>query len=304
MKPAPFEYRCPETLEEALSLLAEHGDEARPLAGGQSLVPAMSFRLARPAVLVDLNRIEELAFVESAEDGGLAIGAMTRQRTVERSAPVRERAPLLHETMPHIAHPQIRNRGTIGGSLAHADPAAELPAIALALDAELTLCSAGGERRVPAGEFYTSLFATALEPGELLTSIRLPAPAPNTGAAFEEVSRRHGDYALVGAAAVVTVDEESRIAAARLAYLSVGETPWLAREATAELAGLAVSGTEQTVRDRFDQVSASAAATADPPSDIHASSAFRRHLMRVLGGRVLHRATQQAAAMSTSGDTR
>ena len=286
MKPAPFEYHAPASLEAALSLLAELGDEARPLAGGQSLVPAMSFRLARPAVLVDLNRIEELAFVESAEDGGLAIGAMTRQRVVERSEPVRERAPLIHETMPQIAHPQIRNRGTIGGSLAHADPAAELPAIALALDAELTLRGASASRTVAARDFYTGLFETGLEPGELLTAIRFPPLPPRTGAAFEEVARRHGDYALVGAAAVVTLAESGRIAAASLSYLSVADRPQLAD--TYQLAGLeaqsaALGDFAATVADAFD-----------PPADIHASKAFRRHLVRVLGARVLARAAERA----------
>jgi carbon-monoxide dehydrogenase medium subunit len=287
LKPAPFEYHAPTSLEEALSLLAGLGDEAKPLAGGQSLVPAMNFRLARPAVLVDLNRIAELAFVEGGDDGGLAIGAMTRQRAVERSELVRERAPLLHETMPWVAHPQIRNRGTIGGSLAHADPAAELPAIALALDARLTLRSAAAERTVAARDFYTGLFETALEPGDLLTAILIPALPPRTGVAFEEVSRRHGDYALVGAAAAVTLDRDGRVAAATLSYLSVSDRPQLAD--TSQLSGLephaaALEHCAATVADAFD-----------PPGDIHASKAFRRHLVRVLGSRALGRAAERAA---------
>jgi carbon-monoxide dehydrogenase medium subunit len=295
VKPTAFEYHAPDTLEEALALLAEHGEEARPLAGGQSLVPAMNFRLARPAVLVDLNRIEPLAGIRPAGDGGLAFGAMTRQRAVERSELVRERSPLLHEAMPSIAHPQIRNRGTVGGSLAHADPAAELPAIALALDAELVLASAALTRTVAARDFYTGLFATALEPGELLAEIRLPALAPRTGTAFEEVSRRHGDYALVGAAAVVTLDESGRVAAASLSYLSVGDAPHLAD--TSALAG----GTPADAA--FRELVATVAAAADPPGDIHASKAFRRHLMRVLGARVLVSAARRAGHRESLGPT-
>ncbi|HVS13062.1 MAG TPA: xanthine dehydrogenase family protein subunit M [Thermoanaerobaculia bacterium] len=287
MKPAPFAYHAPETLDEALALLAEHGEEARPLAGGQSLVPAMNFRLARPAVLVDLNRIAALSFLEPTDGGGIRLGAMTRQRAVERSALVRESAPLLHQAMPSIAHPQIRNRGTIGGSLAHADPAAELPAIVLALDAELTLESTTAKRTVAARDFYTGLFETALEPGELLTEIRLPALAPRTGTAFEEVSRRHGDYALVGAAAVVTLDERGRVAAVSLSYFSVGDVPHLAD--TTQLAGLAQHA------DAFDRCAAAVAGAVHPSTDIHASKAFRRHLVRVLGARVLAAAADRAA---------
>ncbi|HUP25575.1 MAG TPA: xanthine dehydrogenase family protein subunit M [Thermoanaerobaculia bacterium] len=288
MKPAPFRYFAPRSLEEALHLLAEHGDEAKPLAGGQSLVPAMNFRLARPGVLVDLNRVAELAYV-TADGGALRIGAMTRQRAAERHPLVLARAPLLAEALGHVAHPQIRNRGTVGGSLAHADPAAELPAVALALDATLTLRRAGGERRVRAAEFYVGLFATALVPGELVSEVSFPALAPGTGVAFEEISRRHGDYALVGAAAVVRLDESGRIAECSLCYLSVGETPLLATSATAELAGTTPS------ESGFERAAAAAAAAADPSSDIHASSDFRRHLMRVLGSRALARAARRAA---------
>jgi aerobic carbon-monoxide dehydrogenase medium subunit len=286
VKPALFAYHAPDTLEEALALLAQHGEEAKPLAGGQSLVPAMNFRLARPAVLVDLDRIQALSFLDPTDDGGLAIGAMTRQRAIERSALVRERAPLLHEAMPAIAHPQIRNRGTIGGSLAHADPAAELPAVAVALGAELTLRSTAGDRTVAARDFYTGLFETVLEPGELLVGIRLPALPARTGTAFEEVSRRHGDYALVGAAALLTLDESGRVAAASLSYLSVADGPHLADSAplTGQAPGAAA----------FEELVAAVAAVADPPSDIHASKGFRRHLMRVLGARVLTRALRRA----------
>ena len=189
MKPAPFAYHRPATVEEAVSLLARHGGEAKPLAGGQSLIPAMNFRLARPAVLVDLNRIAGLAGIRPGADG-VRIGAMTRQRAVERDATVAQHVPLLAEALPHIAHPQIRTRGTVGGSLAHADPAAELPAVMVALGATFELHSPRGKRSVAAEEFYTGLFTTALAPDELLVEIAIPRAGPRRGSAFAEVARR------------------------------------------------------------------------------------------------------------------
>src|SRR5881628_249850 len=203
MKPAAFDYFTPVTVDEAVALLAEHGGEAKPLAGGQSLIPAMNFRLARPAALVDLNRIPELSYVRAEPDGGaLVIGAMTRQRALERSDVVRRAAPLMAEAMPYVAHPQIRNRGTVGGSVAHADPAAELPAVTLALEARFRARSRSGERTIPAAEFFKGLLETALEPDELLVEIAIPHSPARSGYAFAEVARRHGDYALVGVAAV------------------------------------------------------------------------------------------------------
>ncbi|MFQ5680409.1 MAG: FAD binding domain-containing protein, partial [Gemmatimonadota bacterium] len=222
MKPPPFEYFAPDTPEEALGLLVEHGYDAKPLAGGQSLIPMLNFRLASPAVLVDLNRIGSLAGIEPGEDGGLWIRAMTRQREAERSPLVAERAPLLAEAMSHVAHPQIRNRGTVGGSAAHADPAAELPAVLLALKARLRIRGAEGERVLPAAEFFAGLFTTALGPEELLVAVEIPPPAPGWGWAFEEVARRHGDYALVGVAAGVRIGEAGRCEEARLAYVNGG----------------------------------------------------------------------------------
>jgi aerobic carbon-monoxide dehydrogenase medium subunit len=289
MKPAPFRYLAPRTLAETLQLLAQHGDDAKPLAGGQSLVPAMNFRLARPAVLVDLNRVGELAYL-ARRDGALSIGAMTRQRTAERAAEVLAEAPLLAEALRYVAHPQIRNRGTIGGSLAHADPAAELPAVALALDATVELRSERGSRRLRASDFYTGLFATALAPGELLTEVTIPSPALRSGFAFEELSRRHGDYALVGVATAITLDAGGRVERARIALLSVGEGPWLAERAAGLLRG-SLPG-EEVARAAAD----SAAADVDPPSDIHASAAFRRHLVAVLTRRALLRAFARARA--------
>jgi CO/xanthine dehydrogenase FAD-binding subunit len=289
MKPASFVYHRPATLDEALALLADHGGDAKPLAGGQSLIPAMNFRLARPAILIDLERVRELAFMTAGPDG-LRLGAMTRQRDVERSPLAARAAPLLHETLPFIAHPQIRNRGTIGGSLAHADPAAELPAVALALDARLHLKRRDGARWIPAAEFFTGLFATALAPEELLVEVAVPAPAARTGWAFEEVARRHGDYALVGVAAVVTLDTQGRCERVRLALLSVGEGPVLAAQAAGLLVGQVPSA--DLIRAAAD---AAATSDIDPPGDIHASPAYRRQLAAVLTRRALTRALERAA---------
>ena len=290
MKPAPFDYFAPGTLDEALALLAEHGDDAKPLAGGQSLIPAMNFRLARPRVLVDLNRVAALSYVRSEKvGGGVEIGAMTRQRAVERSDLVARAAPLLAEAMPAIAHPQIRNRGTVGGSIAHADPSAELPAVALALDARFRARSATGERTIVAADFFKGMLETALEPGELLVEIAFPPLRPRTGTAFLEVARRHGDYALVGVAAVVTLDATGRCQAARIALLSVGDGPVLAVEAGKTLVG-------QKRSDELLRAAADAAAKrdVDPPSDIHASAAYRRRLVDVLTRRALARAFERA----------
>jgi len=288
MKPAPFDYFSPATVEEALALLDEHGGDAKPLAGGQSLIPAMNFRLARPAVLVDLNRIAELAYVRAAP-GGVAIGAMTRQRAVERSDDVARAAPLLGEAMPSIAHPQIRNRGTMGGSIAHADPSAELPAVMLALDAQFRAKSATGERSIPAGEFFKGMLETALAPGELLVEIAVPRLPASSGTAFLEMARRHGDYALVGVAAIVTLDPRGRCQEAKLSLLSVGDGPVLATEAGKVLAGQSPS--EELLRAAGD---AAATRDVDPPSDIHASAAYRRQLVAVLTRRALGRAFERA----------
>ena len=288
MKPAPFDYYRPGSVDDATALLAQLGGEAKALAGGQSLIPAMNFRLARPRALVDLNWIPALDFVRLDADG-LKLGAMTRQRTVERSADARRAAPLLTEALAFVAHPQIRNRGTIGGSVAHADPAAELPAVMLALQARFRARSRGRERWIPAAEFFTGLFATALEPDELLCEIVIPVPPPRSGWAFAEVARRHGDYALAGVAAAVTLEPEGRCGAVHLALLSVGDGPVLARRAAVVLRGQPPSA--DVIR-----AAAEAAATEDidPPSDIHASAAYRRQLTRVLTLRVLHRAVERA----------
>jgi CO/xanthine dehydrogenase FAD-binding subunit len=300
VKPAAFRYFAPPSLDQALELLAEHGDQAKVLAGGQSLVPAMNFRLAQPAVLVDLNRVAELAYVEADGAGALRVGAMTRQRAVERSAEVARAAPLLRQAMPFIAHPQIRNRGTVGGSLAHADPAAELPAVALALDARFLLRRHGGERWVAAKDFYTGLFATALEPDEILSEISFQSPAERTGWSFHEVSRRHGDFALAGCAAGVTLDPDGRCAGARVVFFGVGEAPILAERAATTLAGAEVVGGVLAVAT-LAAVAEAAVAELEPPSDIHASSRFRRHLARTMAERAVGAAARDAALGSRPG---
>src|SRR5437660_1414696 len=291
MKPAPFDYFAPATLDEALALLAEHGGDAKPLAGGQGLLPAMNFLLARPAVLVDLNRISELGYVRA--ESGVAIGAMTRQRVVERSDVVARAAPLLAEALPSIAHPQIRNRGTVGGSIAHADPSAELPAVMLALEARFRAQGSTGERSIPAAEFFKGMLETALAPGELLIEIALPPLPARSGTAFLEVARRHGDYALVGVAGVVTLDPRGRCQSARIACLSVGDGPVLLSEAGKLLAGQSPS--EELLRAAAD---AAATRDIDPPSDIHASAAYRRQLARVLTRRALARGYEHGTAHS------
>jgi CO/xanthine dehydrogenase FAD-binding subunit len=289
MKPPPFEYYAPTTVDEALVYLARYGYEAKVLAGGQSLIPTMNFRLAQPAVLIDLNNIPELFYIRPGQNGDLRLGAMTRQSQVERDHFVAARVPLLYETMPHVAHVQIRNRGTVGGSLAHADPAAELPAVTMALSGRFRLRSQAGERWVPADQFFVGLFATVLEPDELLVEISLPPLPAGSGWAFTEMTRRHGDYALVGVAAVVTV-ADNRCQQARLVFLSVGEGPVEAHQATGLLLGQAPSP------EAIEAAAETAARTdIEPSSDIHASTAYRRHLAQVLARRALTRAFERAA---------
>ncbi|HEX8929623.1 MAG TPA: FAD binding domain-containing protein, partial [Actinomycetota bacterium] len=226
MKPAPFVWQAPETLEEALALKAAHGEEARFLAGGQSLVPAMNFRLAQPAVLVDLNRVPGLDRLEAGLDGSLHIGAMVRHTRLEHDRAAVRSHPILAEALAEVAHPQIRNRGTPGGNLSHADPASEMPAVFLALGT-----------RISAAGFFLGPLATALAPDEMLAEIRVPALPPRTGAAFLELARRRGDYAVMGVAAVVTLGADGVCAAARLACCSAGPTPMAAPRAAASLFG-------------------------------------------------------------------
>ena len=291
MKPPPFDYSAPDTLEEALTLLAEAGDEARPLAGGQSLIPLLSFRLARPSRLVDLAKIATLRTID-VSGGQLAVGAMVREHRAEGDERVRRSAPLLADALPLVGHPAIRSRGTIGGSLSHADPAAELPAVALVLEAELVAESrARGRRSIPAADFFTGYFTTALAPDELLISLRVPPRAPGTGWAVDEVARRHGDFAIVGAAATVRLDEGTgRIGEARVALAGMGDTPVRLREAEQALGGA------EPAEEAFADAAEQAAARLSPPDDVHGSAAYRRHVAAVLVRRTLKLAARRAEA--------
>lgn len=271
-----------------MALLAEHGESAKPLAGGQSLIPAMNFRLARPAVLVDLNRATDLAGIETTNGGAVRIGAMTRQQAIERSETIATRVPLLAEAMPWVAHVQIRTRGTVGGSVAHADPAAELPAVFTALGARYLLRSRSGERWVDAESFATGLFATELQNGELLTRIEVPPPSQGTGFSFIEMARRHGDFALAGVACSITLNASGTCSAARVALFGIGDGPVLSASAARTLIGAVPD--EKAIRAASESVETE----VDPPSDIHASAAYRKHLSVVLTRRALTRATERA----------
>ncbi|MDR7517070.1 MAG: xanthine dehydrogenase family protein subunit M [Armatimonadota bacterium] len=285
MKPPPFRYAAPASVDQVVSLLAAHGPEAKLLAGGQSLMPLLNLRLARPAVLVDLNRVRELDYIRE-EDGQVIIGAMTRQRTAERSPVVRRRLPLLADALPLIGHPPIRSRGTVGGSIAHADPSAELPAVLVALDGSVAVRGPGGTRTVPAAEFFVSYLTTVLGPEDLLVEVRLPAHG-DAGTAFLEVARRHGDFALVGVAVLARVSE-NRCRGVRLAFTGVGPTPVRVPEAEE-----AAEGRELTAAV-CAEVRTAVEARLQPDSDIHASAAYRREVAGVLAERALRLAVQRA----------
>ncbi len=287
MKPAPFRYFAPSSLDECVGLLGEHGDEAKLLAGGQSLVPMMNFRLAKPAVLIDLNSVAELAYVEETSSGGMRIGALTRQRALERDPELRRRNPLLAEAIPYIGHFQIRNRGTVGGSIAHADPAAELPAVLCALDGSIRVRGGGGERMIAAVDFFQTYFTADLGPDEVVTEIVLPPWHSSDGWAVQELSRRYGDFALVGVACRLRVDAEGNVTDGAAALFGVGGAP-VVPEAVAQLVGTRAE--EPTLA----AVSAAVAAELDPESDVHASASYRRHLAGVLTRRALGEAYARA----------
>jgi carbon-monoxide dehydrogenase medium subunit len=277
VKPPPFRYVRPGSIDEVLQLLGEHGDEAKVLAGGQSLVPLLNFRLARPSVLIDLALVGSLRGIER-RNGTLAIGAMTRQRVAEVSEEVRETAPLIPQALAWVGHLQNRNRGTVGGSIAHADPAAELPAVALALDAELVVRGAGGERVLPASTFFDGPFTTVLAPDELLTEIRFPV-IRGARTTFIELARRSGDFALAGVAAVNrgAADDADVV----LAAMGVGGSAVRLPDAEAVVRGREL--TDQVMRDAGE----AASAAVDPPTDVHADSGYRRELLGVLIRRAL-----------------
>ena len=289
MKPAAFDYIAPDSLDAALAAVNEYGYDAKLLAGGQSLVPMMNFRLAQPAVIVDLNGLSELDTIGRGDSGALRLGAMVRQRRLERDPLVAEIAPLLYEAMPHVAHPQIRNRGTLGGSLAHADPAAELPVVMVALDGRFRLQRAGGERWIEARDFFTGIFATDLAAEEIVVEVEMPPLPPRTGVAFVEMARRHGDYALAGGAALVSLSEDGTCTKARLVYLNAGEVPVVAEQAAALLAGRPLS--ERIIEEAAALV---AEQEVEPMTDIHATADFKRHLVKVLTARALKQALARA----------
>jgi len=287
VKPRPFEYLAPSSLDEALGQLAERGDRARVLAGGQSLVPLLNLRLASPEALIDLNRIGSLAFVEERE-GGIAVGAMTRQRELERSSLVRDRMPLLPAALRHVAHFQIRNRGTVGGSVAHADAAAELPALLRAMDGHVIARSArGGERRISAGELFDRHLTTSMSPDEILTEVFFPDLPSRSGWGFHEFAKRHGDTALAGAAAIVAI-REGRIASAAIALLGAAGTPMRALRTERALTDTAVTddigaAVQETVREEVD-----------PVADVHGSAEYRRYLAGVVARRAIADAIERA----------
>ena len=282
MKPPRFAYERPTELGEAVALLAAHGADARPLAGGQSLVPLLNFRLARPAVLVDLNRIVALDHV-TVEDGALRIGAMARQAAVEIDPAVARGWPVLPAVIDHIAHPQIRNRGTIGGSLAHNDPAAELPAAMLALDAEMVAEGPGGRRIVAARDFFAGTMETALADDELLTEIRVPALPAGTGWGFHEAARRQGDFALAAACVLLWPADDGAIDA-RVVVTGTGDGPVRMRAAEAVL-------TERgTDSDACEAAADAAARASEPADDPHAPTWYRRKLIAALTRRACHEA--------------
>ena len=279
MKPAPFEYHRPASLAETFDLLDRYGDDGRVLAGGQSLVPALNLRLASPRAVIDINRIPDLDAIRVTADG-LVIGALVRQEALERSPLVREHAPLIAAAVPHVGHPAIRARGTVGGSLALADPAAELPACAVALGASIRAARRGGHRDIAAEDFFRGVYTTALAPGEVVTEIRVPRAPVGWRWGFQELARRHGDFALAGLAAGART-AAGALAEARLVFFGVGPRPVRARSAEAALAGRRPDAETLAAAGRALE------AELDPPGDVHGSPALRRHLARVLLARVM-----------------
>ena len=287
MKPPIFDYVVAESREHALAVLQEHGDDARVLAGGQSLVPLMSFRLAKPALLLDINRLEGLDSIE--ENGGrLRIGALTRQCELLTHPLIAEHCPLLRAATEFIGHPAIRNRGTVGGSVAHADPAAELPVLLQVLDADIEVCSSGSRRTMAADDFFMGLLMTGMNPDELLTGISFALPAGNAGWGFHEVARRHGDFALVAAAALVTLDARGAVAEAAVALGGIADRPLRVPAVEDTLKGVVPA--EEAIEAASHRVSDTVTAVGD----IHAGEAYRAHLGQVLTKRAIHDAVERA----------
>lgn len=283
MKPAPFDYVRASSVEEAVAALAASNGDAKVLAGGQSLVPMLNFRVVDALLFVDINGIEGLDRIEEKEDGGLRIGALTRHFALETSVSVRDRFPVLHEAMKHVAHLAIRNRGTIGGSLSHADPAAELPMMAVLLDAKIVAAGPDGEREIPAGDFFTAPLTTVLAPDEIVVAVDLPGLPAATGWGFEEFAQRRGDFAVAGVAALVT-REGGTVTNTRIALMGLHDTPVRARSAEAAFGESGIEAAAVAARQ-----------DADPMNDLHGSADYRRHLAEALTRRVLTAALERAA---------
>jgi aerobic carbon-monoxide dehydrogenase medium subunit len=285
-----FEYNAPSTLDEVLALLTEHGDEGKILAGGQSLVPLLSMRLAQPTQVVDINGV---AGLDTIADGDVVtFGATVRERQAERSAVVRDRLPLLAEALPHIGHVAIRTRGTIGGTVAHADASAEIPCVVAALDGEVLVRSSRGDRVIGAADYFQGHFTTAMDDDECLVEVRVPAQDPTAGYAFREVARRHGDFALVGVATTIALGADGRIAESRIAIMGMADVPYRARAAEAALVGA------EPTADTFTAAAQTAIADLHPASDVHGSAAYRSHLAAVTVRRALTTAGARAAGES------
>jgi carbon-monoxide dehydrogenase medium subunit len=283
MKPAPFEYHAPDSVNDVVALLGEHTDDAKPLAGGQSLIPMLALRLARFEHLIALDRVQELTKFER-DNGSLVVGAMVRQSAIERDDTA-SAVPLLRLAAPLIGHFQIRNRGTVGGSIAHADPAGELPAVALALDAQLDVASRRGSRVVPASEFFIGTWTTALADDELLTAVRFPVWSGRCGFAVEEIARRHGDFALAGAMCGLEIGTDGAVRRAAIALLGMDSAPVLATDAQQALLGTTPSDAD------LEEIGQLAVRDLEPPDDVHASARYRR----VVGARLVARGLARAA---------
>lgn len=287
MKPPPLYYHAPTTLDEALALLRDLGDEAKVLAGGQSLMPLLNMRLARPRHLVDINGLRELDYVRPTDEGGLALGALVRHRTLEHAPIIAEHVPLLAEVAPVIGDRIVRYRGTVGGSIAHADPVAELPTVVVALDAQLIIGSHSGTRTVPASDFFVGALTTVLEPDELLVEVRFPPQPPGTTHAFLELARQHGAFAIVSVAASLTFDD-GHIADARLALGGAAPIPIRGTAAEALLRG------EPSSKALFSQAAQRAAAECEPSPDVHGTKEYRREMAEVYTRRALALAAHRA----------
>jgi CO/xanthine dehydrogenase FAD-binding subunit len=288
MKPAPFEYYSPATIAEALENLDAVGYDGKVLAGGQSLIPAMNFRMARPAALVDLNGIPDMFYIKPTSEGGLSIGAMTRDTTLEYDALVARHSPLILQAMPHVAHPQIRNRGTFGGNIAHADPSGQFPGISIAINANLKVLKKGSERWVKAEDFFMGPFMTVIEPTELLVEVVIPPAPKRAGTSYQQVSRQRGSSAQAAVGVVVALDDRGRCNYARVVLFCVGETALLSKEASHLLIG-------QTPRQElFQEIGEAVQKEIDPATDLHATEEYRRHLVRVLVDKALTEAFDHA----------